>query len=82
MTEDWVTSRTGHRSSVLIKRDQPEAPTIQKLALGRLEPLHETIPDVAEMRSVGAGQAGAEKAGATHDPYLALVGERDLDGKE
>ena len=46
-TEDWVRTRTGHRSSVMIANYRQEAATLRELNLGWLKPLHEAIPEVA-----------------------------------
>jgi integrase len=46
-SEDWVRTRTGHRTSQMIARYRLEAKTAQELELGWLHPLHEVIPELA-----------------------------------
>lgn len=48
-TEDWVRTRTGHKTSQMIARYRREAATAAELALGCLHPLHEAIPELAEL---------------------------------
>jgi integrase len=50
-TEDWVRTRTGHKTSQMIARYRREAATAEELGLGRLRPLHEAIPELAEIGS-------------------------------
>lgn len=46
-SEDWVTTRTGHRSSAMVARYRREASTVAELELGWFKPLHEAIPELA-----------------------------------
>ncbi len=48
-TEDWVRTRTGHKTSQMIARYRREAATAAELALGSLQLLHEAIPELAEL---------------------------------
>jgi integrase len=48
-TEDWVRTRTGHKTSQMIARYRREAATAAELALGCLSPLHDAIPELAEL---------------------------------
>lgn len=48
-TETWVADRTGHRSSQMLQNYRRVARTYQELNLGPLAPLHECIPELAEM---------------------------------
>jgi hypothetical protein len=50
--ETWVTTRTGHTTSAMLSRD---AESIAELNLGWFAPLHEAIPEFAELDSQ-AGQ--------------------------
>jgi integrase len=50
-TEDWVRTRTGHKTSQMIARYRRDAATAAELALGCLHPLHEAIPELAEVGS-------------------------------
>ncbi len=65
-TEDWVRTRTGHRSSQMIARYRREAQTAAELKLGWLKPLHLAIPELREM---------GER------PKLVLVGGTDVRGR-
>jgi len=47
--EDWVMQRTGHSSSTMLSRYRREAKTAQELNLGWLSPLHQIIPEFAEL---------------------------------
>ena len=46
-TEDWVSTRTGHRSSDIIAHYRQDASTLKELNLGWFKPLHEAIPELA-----------------------------------
>lgn len=48
-SEDWVRTRTGHRSSQMVARYRREAQTVRELGLGWLKPLHEAVPELAEI---------------------------------
>lgn len=50
-TEAWITDRTGHKSSQMIYRYKRQARTHTELNLGILKPLHEAIPELAEVTS-------------------------------
>ncbi|WP_437656732.1 tyrosine-type recombinase/integrase [Sorangium sp. So ce1182] len=50
-TEAWITDRTGHKSSQMIYRYKRQARTHAELNLGTLKPLHEAIPELAEVTS-------------------------------
>ena len=63
-TEEWVRTRTGHRSSEMIARYRRMAGTVEELTLGWLKPLCEVIP---ELKAMGPATA----------PRLRLVGGRD-----
>jgi integrase len=45
-TEDWVSRRTGHRSTAQIALYRRDAATVEELALGDLMPLDEAIPEL------------------------------------
>jgi hypothetical protein len=45
-TEDWVTRRTGHCSSVMLARYRRDAETIHEHDLGWLVELHEHLPEL------------------------------------
>jgi integrase len=47
--EAWITDRTGHRSSQMIYKYKRAARTHAELNLGALKPLHEAIPELAEV---------------------------------
>lgn len=46
-SEDWVRTRTGHRSSGQVAKYRRDAETVRELGLGWLKPLHEAIPELA-----------------------------------
>jgi integrase len=48
-TEDWVTRRTGHKTSQMVARYRRTAETHAELGLGWLLPLHEAIPELAKL---------------------------------
>jgi integrase len=48
-TETWVADRTGHRSSQMLQTYRRIARTYQELSLGPLAPLHECIPELAQL---------------------------------
>jgi excisionase family DNA binding protein len=48
-SEVWVADRTGHRSSAMIFTYKRAARSFQELGLGPLAPLHEAIPELAEV---------------------------------
>ena len=48
-SEDWVRTRTGHRSSGQVAKYRRDAETVRELGLGWLKPLHEAIPELAEI---------------------------------
>lgn len=48
-SEDWVMQRTGHNSSTMLGRYRREAKTVQELGLGWLAPLHEALPEIANI---------------------------------
>lgn len=50
-SEAWVTQRTGHTTSAMLARYKRDADSIAELKLGWFEPLHEAIPELAEMGS-------------------------------
>lgn len=50
-TEDWVTCRTGHSSSIMLARYRREAQTIREHDLGWLVDLHEHIPEFKNSNS-------------------------------
>ena len=91
-TEDWVRTRTGHKSSLMIARYRRDAHTVEELGLGWLHPLHEAIPELARIDSAGATkpavvddheQRPSEPAQPQPDqrplrPQLRIVGGRDV----
>jgi integrase len=46
-SEDWVMTRTGHTSSLMLMRYRREAETVVDLKLGWLLPLHDLLPELA-----------------------------------
>jgi integrase len=50
-TEDWVVTRTGHRTSAMVAKYRRQARTAEELKLGWFVPLHEAIPELAVIRS-------------------------------
>lgn len=48
-TEAWVTDRTGHTSSTMLYRYKRAARTHLETELGALRPLHEAIPELAQL---------------------------------
>ncbi len=62
-TEQWVSDRTGHKSSVMIQRYRRAARQAEELGLGELLPLSEAIPElsaiVASDPSLDGGKSGA-----------------------
>jgi len=48
-SEVWVADRTGHRLSAIIFTYKRATRSFQKLGLGPLAPLHEAIPELAEV---------------------------------
>jgi len=47
--ETWVTTRTGHTTSAMLNRYRRDAESIAELNLGWFAPLHEAIPEFAEL---------------------------------
>jgi hypothetical protein len=45
-TEQWVTDRTGHKSSQMLSLYTRQARTWQELGLGTLQPLDELLPEM------------------------------------
>ncbi len=45
-TETWVTDRTGHKSSQMVRNYKRVARTADELELGWLKPMHEVIPEL------------------------------------
>jgi integrase len=56
-SEDFVRSRTGHSSSVMIARYRRQATTIEELNLGWLFPMHTAIPELSEGNDAGLTDA-------------------------
>ncbi len=48
-SEVWVTDRTGHRSSAMVFTYKRASRSFKELNLGPLSPLHESIPELAEL---------------------------------
>ena len=74
-TEQWVSDRTGHKSSLMIQRYRRAARTAAELGLGPLRPLFEAIPELAAISPEGPsnrpqssaplGPSGGGENGAT-----------------
>lgn len=47
-SEQWISDRTGHKSSVMIQRYRRAARSAGELGLGDLAPMTETIPELSE----------------------------------
>ena len=45
-SETWVTDRTGHKSSQMVRRYKREVRKLEELALGDFTPLHLAIPEL------------------------------------
>lgn len=50
-TEDWVVTRTGHRTSAMVAKYRRHAKTAEELKLGWFTPLHDAIPELAAIPS-------------------------------
>jgi integrase len=61
-TEQWVTDRTGHKSSQMIALYARQARTWNELALGPLGPLDELLPEMRG-RKAGSGETGPTSGG-------------------
>jgi hypothetical protein len=61
-SESWVSTRTGHRSSLMIARYRTEASTAAELNLGWLVPLRLAIPELASV--VGRQPTAADEPSA------------------
>jgi hypothetical protein len=48
-TETWVTTRTGHTTSAMLNRYRRDAESIAELNLGWFAPLHDAVPELAEL---------------------------------
>ena len=75
MTEAWITDRTGHQDSATLYQYKRQARTYAELSLGPLLPLHEAIPELAEVRSKTSRvptQAPPEAAPVSSPPLFAL----------
>ncbi len=48
-TETWVMQRTAHKTYGMLARYRRDARTLEELGVGWLTPLHEAIPELAEM---------------------------------
>jgi integrase len=59
-TEQWVTDRTGHKSSQMLSLYTRQARTWAELGLGALQPLDELLP---EMKARGPGSAPPANSG-------------------
>jgi integrase len=59
-SEDWVVTRTGHRSSSQVARYRREAATAAELNLGWFKPLYEAIPELAAIPSTREANGHAE----------------------
>ncbi len=57
-TEDWVTRRTGHSSSIMLARYRRDAQTIREHDLGWLVNLHEHIPEFKNSNAEPAISSG------------------------
>lgn len=58
-SEDWVTTRTGHRSSAMVARYRREASTLAELSLGWFAPLDAAIPELASIGVTNNSIAGS-----------------------
>jgi hypothetical protein len=62
-SEEWITDRTGHKSSQMICRYKRQGRTHAELNLGGFKPLHEAIPELALathfITDDGAGTTGS-----------------------
>lgn len=59
-SEDWVVTRTGHRSSSQVAGYRRQAATAAELNLGWFKPLHEAIPELAAIPSTREANGHAE----------------------
>ncbi len=61
-TEQWVTDRTGHRSSQMLALYTRQARTWAELGMGTLEPLDDLLPEVVKARGGGgSGRSGGSE---------------------
>lgn len=58
-TETWVTDRTGHKSSDMVHRYKRTARHAGELGLGWLAPMHEAVPELAEVQQKCSSTPGA-----------------------
>jgi integrase len=72
-SEDWVRTRTGHRTSQMIARYRLEAKTAQELELGWLLPLHEVIPELAALGPEEPSPERELSANCRHPPESAPI---------
>lgn len=84
-SETWITDRTGHRSSGMVRRYQRAARTAAELGLGDLCPLVKAIPELRAASRKGGGKGGSvnegnERAGNTGRGAIgrmAMIATRD-----
>jgi len=62
-TEQWVSDRTGHRSSQMLALYSRQARTWSELEMGTLQPLDELLPEVPKS-TPGRGSAGTPPTGS------------------
>jgi integrase len=67
-TEDWVRTRTGHKTSQVIARYRREAATAAELALGCLHPVREAIPELTALGRPSCAQTVQLSANCRPDP--------------
>ncbi|MGH7434223.1 MAG: tyrosine-type recombinase/integrase, partial [Polyangiaceae bacterium] len=60
-TEQWVTDRTGHKSSQMLALYARQARTWAELELGTLHPLDELLPEMSAHRVAGASPANGKR---------------------
>lgn len=70
-SETWVTDRTGHKSSIMLRRYQRAARTAGELGLGAPLPLDKAIP---ELTGFGTGNGTSSMGGGSrHEPGVDAI---------
>lgn len=80
-TEQWVSDRTGHKSSVMIQRYRRAARQAEELRLGELRPMFEAIPEVAEVQASAGSETPSDdgEGGAMETTEKAVVRRAGLE---
>ena len=72
-TEQWVTDRTGHKSSAMVALYARQARTWTELDLGTLQPLDAVLPEFGELDSIGHRMGSLRRCGWDLNPRMPVL---------